>query len=318
MARRRRRSNRSLPLSPILLLLLIAIIAAIVLNNRRHTALRQPQAQPTAVNAGREQRAATPAATITAAATPAAATPANEPTQTPIQRETPAAPAARATTPSSKRLALIIDDCGQWIDIERGFIALPVMVTMSVMPQERYTKTVAQEAQAAGKGVMLHLPMEPQSGANPGPGKITTAMTDSQITAQVQSDIAAVPLAKGVNNHEGSKATADSRVMRDVAAVLAADHLFFIDSRTSANSVASDIAAHSGLATASRDVFLDNVDDETAVENQLRAAIALAASHGSAIAIGHPRAATLAAVTALLPEAAKAGVTFVAAADLVH
>lgn len=189
---------------------------------------------------------------------------------------------------------------------------------MSVMPQERYTKTIAQEAQAAGKAVMLHLPMEPQSGANPGPGKITTAMTDEQITAQVQSDIAAVPLAKGVNNHEGSKATADSRVMRDVAAVLAADHLFFIDSRTSADSVAGDIASRSGIATASRDVFLDNVDDQTAVETQLRHAIAIAQAQGSAIGIGHPRRATLAAVAALIPEAESDGVMLVPASDLVH
>jgi hypothetical protein len=165
---------------------------------------------------------------------------------------------------------------------------------------------------------MLHLPMEPVSGIDPGPGRITTKMDDAAITAQVRDDIASVPLATGVNNHEGSRATADDRVMRDVAAVLAADHLFFIDSLTSGSSIAQRDARAAGIATASRDVFLDNVADVDATEAQLRHAAQVAKTNGTAIAIGHPRPTTLAAVRALLPELQRDGITFVFARDLVH
>lgn len=189
---------------------------------------------------------------------------------------------------------------------------------MSVMPKERYSQAIAQEANAAGKGVMLHLPMEPMANIDPGRGKITTAMSDAQITAQVQDDVADMPLAKGVNNHEGSKASADPRVMKAVAAALAPDGLFFVDSRTSSASVAAQVAAAAGLRTASRDVFLDNSDTVDAVKTMLRAAAATALKTGSAIAIGHPRAATLEAIRSLIPELQRQGIAFVPAADLVR
>lgn len=190
-------------------------------------------------------------------------------------------------------------------------------MTLSVLPHVRYGDEIAREAQAAGKGIMLHLPMEPQSGIDPGRGRITTAMDDAAIAAQVRDDLEAVPLAAGVNNHEGSRATADDRVMRDVAAVLAERRLFFIDSRTTTRSVAERDAAAAGIPTASRDVFLDNVADEAATEEQLRRAAMLARENGSAIAIGHPRPTTLAAVRALVPELRRDGIAFVLAADLV-
>jgi len=223
-----------------------------------------------------------------------------------------------SSSPGDHRLAIIIDDCGQWPQTERALIALPIAITMSVMPKERYTREIAQAASDAGKGVMLHLPMEPAAAIDPGPGKITTQMSDAEVAAQVKEDLAAVPLAKGVNNHEGSKATSDARIMRDVASVLAPTGLFFIDSRTSAQSVAAQIAGEAGIKTASRDVFLDNEDNVDAVEKMLRSAGAVALKSGSAIAIGHPRAATLEAIRTLIPEFQSQGITFTLASEMVH
>ncbi len=224
-----------------------------------------------------------------------------------VEPETPAASGA-------PRLALIIDDCGQWLDTERGFIAL----TMSVLPDVRYNHTIEREAADGNKGVMLHLPMETLSGMKPGPGEITTEMDDSAITAQVEHDLDNVDLARGVNNHEGSKATADPRVMNDVMSVLARQGRFFIDSRTNKLSVAEQIAAEHGVATARRNVFIDNEADVAYTEDQLRLAAALAKRDGSAIAIGHPKPSTLAAVRAMIPELQADGIVFVLAADLAH
>jgi len=220
--------------------------------------------------------------------------------------------------PNSVKLALIVDDCGQWIDTERGFVALGIPLTMSVLPDVPYTGLIAREASDAGKGVMLHLPMETVSGLNPGPGKVTTEMTDAQITAQVNDDLAQVPLARGVNNHEGSKASADSRVMRDVIGVLAhRGNLFFIDSKTSPESVGEQTAQSMGVATAARDVFLDNQANVAYTEARLLEAADIAKRQGSAIAIGHPRPTTLAAVKELIPRLQAEGIQFVLVADLV-
>jgi len=229
-----------------------------------------------------------------------------------------ASPAPRTPAPAEHaRVALIIDDCGQWPTIERGFLALPIALTLSVLPHVRYTATIAQEAHAAGKGVMLHLPMETLSGLDPGPGTIATSMDDDQVAAQVEDDLDQVPLASGVNNHEGSKASADARVMRVVMQVLSRHHdLFFIDSRTSAASVAANVAGESGIRAASRAVFLDNRADLAYTESQLREAAAIATRSGSAIAIGHPRETTLAAVRALIPEFRAQGIAFVLAGSL--
>lgn len=236
----------------------------------------------------------------------------------PAPSATPLASPSQAAAGAPPRLALIIDDCGQWLDTERGFIALPVALTLSILPDVRFNHTIEREATAANKGVMLHLPMETLSGLNPGPGKITTEMDDGEIAAQVEHDLVNVDLARGVNNHEGSKATANVRVMNDLMTVLARHDRFFIDSRTNRASVAEQIAAQRGVATAGRDVFLDNRADVAYTEGQLRAAAAIARRDGSAIAIGHPRPTTLAAVRAMIPELQSDGITFVLAADLTH
>lgn len=216
------------------------------------------------------------------------------------------------------KLALIVDDCGQWIDTERAFIALGIPLTLSVLPSVAYTGEIAREASDAGKGVMLHLPMETLSGKYPGPGEVTTAMSDDAIIAQVQADLAQVPLARGVNNHEGSKASANRRVMRDVIGVLAQHgDLFFVDSRTNAATVGEQTAQELGVPTARRNVFLDDRADVAYSEAQLLDAAAIAKRQGSAIAIGHPRPTTLAAVRAMIPRLEADGIQFVLVQDLV-
>ena len=248
-------------------------------------------------------------------------TTATVPVPGPIASETPTLQAPSATprsNPSGARLAIIIDDCGQWPDTERGFIALPIALTLSVLPEVRYNHAISQAAADAHKGLMLHLPMEPLSGINPGPGKVTTEMDDAAIGSQVERDLADVSLATGVNNHEGSKATADARVMNAIATVLASKGDFFIDSRTNAKSVAQTVSSEHGVRTASRDVFLDNQADVEYSKGQLRAAAVLAKRTGSAIAIGHPRPTTLVAVRDLIPELQAEGIDFVLASELVH
>lgn len=311
--RRQRASRSGLPV--LLLLILIAVAAGWYLlrptAHHRHETISEATAAPTETPVA-AAATATPEETATAAPT---STPAETPTASPSTA--PTSSPVRAGNPNAPKLALIIDDCGQWLSTERGFIALPVPLTLSVLPHVHGSATISQEAKDAGKGVMLHLPMETLSGMNPGPGKVTTEMTDAQIVAQVEDDLAQVPLANGVNNHEGSKASADSRVMNDVIGVLAKrGDLFFIDSKTNAASVGEQVASADGVKTAARDVFLDNKEDVEYSEAQLRDAEAIAKRTGSAIAIGHPKETTLEAVKALIPQFQADGIQFVLAQDL--
>jgi polysaccharide deacetylase 2 family uncharacterized protein YibQ len=352
MKRRRRRRSANRPFLPILVALAAAaILAGAVALIVRGDVTPRPVAHvahvarhrhhPVEIAATTSPAAAPPTAAAVAAAT-LAPTPMPIPTPTEMSTPVPEPPTAAPTTvatarpttvpttvpttiPTSAaakrgapRLAIIIDDCGQWLTSERAFIALPEPLTLSVLPHVRYGGLISREALAAGKGVILHLPMEPRSEIDAGPGEISTTMSDAAIARQVADDIASVPLAIGANNHEGSRATSDDRVMRDVSAVLAAHHFFFVDSRTSAASVAQRDAAASGIPTARRDVFLDDVADVTATEEQLRHAVAIARERGSAIAIGHPRPTTLIAVRTLVPELRREGIDFVLARDLVR
>jgi uncharacterized protein len=264
-----------------------------------------------------EATAAAVVSTPARAETPTPETPAPAETPTP-EAPSPATPSAAPEIGNRARLAIIIDDCGQWPVTERAFVALPFPLTLSVLPHVRFGSAIARDASAAGKGVMLHLPMQTVSGRYPGPGTITTTMADAAIRDEVAGDLAELPEARGVNNHEGSLATQDPRVMGDIADVLAHDGRFFIDSRTSSASVGESIARERGVPSASRNVFLDDVDNEAAIEARLREAVGDALHNGSAIAIGHPRPATLAAVRDLGPTFAAAGVTLTLASALVH
>ena len=303
----RRRAGRSGALSQIVVLATIAVVLGLLVFPKRvpEHSPRRPAMLPTGEPVRTTEHALipTPAPSAFPIASPQASLePAAEPTG----------------TPALPQVAIIIDDCGQWPGIERGYIGLPIALTMSVMPHVRYTAAIAEAAAAAGKGVMLHLPMEPLSHINPGAGKITTAMSDAQIVAQTQDDLAQVPLAKGVNNHEGSAASADARVMRDVIGVVKEHDLFFVDSMTNAASVAAQTARSGGVPTASRDVFLDNREDVSYSESMLERAVQIAKERGSAIAIGHPRATTLAALANMYPKMQSEGVRFVLVSELVR
>jgi polysaccharide deacetylase 2 family uncharacterized protein YibQ len=221
-------------------------------------------------------------------------------------------------SPAGPRIAIIIDDCGYNLERDLRFVKLPVPVTLSILPLTPHGKEVAAAAEEAGKAVMLHIPMEPQSAsAHPGPGEISTEMTDDQIRMQLAADIASLPPMPGANNHMGSKASSDPRVMRDVLGILKTDNMFFIDSLTAMTSVGASTARDLGVPTAVRDVFLDNQATVPYVEGQIRELESVARKNGSAIAIGHPNPATAESLEAMVPQLQAAGFTFVTAQSLV-
>ena len=127
-----------------------------------------------------------------------------------------------------------------------------------------------------------------------------------------------VPYAIGANNHMGSRFTEDRAKMQTVLGFLKGRGLFFIDSKTTPHSVGYSLAREMGLETASRNVFIDNVQDVEAIKAQLEQLAGMARRKGVAIGICHPHNATILALTAAMPELQRSGINFVYVADLVR
>jgi uncharacterized protein len=237
----------------------------------------------------------------------------------PLPPSTPLPQPSPVVSVTGPRVAIIIDDCGYNVKRCEQFLSLPIPVTLAILPLTPHAKQLAADALAAGKSVILHLPMEPESAAvNPGPGAILTDMTDDEVRSQVEADIDSVPGVPGANNHEGSKATSDRRVMRDVLEVFRERHLFFIDSMTSLTTVGAATAQELGIPTARRDIFLDDSRDLVYIEGQFADLQRVALKQGTAIAIGHPFDTTAEALKASIPKFEAAGISFVPAQTLVR
>ncbi len=216
-------------------------------------------------------------------------------------------------------LALLIDDFGYSADTITSFAAMPRPVTFAVLPYRPHSSEAASRALSAGHQVMLHLPMEPLTASEQSEAStITVAMSDQEIRDMTAKAVKAVPGIIGVNNHQGSRATADRRVMKAVLGVLKANNLFFVDSRTSGQSIAYEAARQVGLRAGVNEVFLDGRNEVEYIKGQLRTAARLAIKDGNAIAIGHARPSTAIAVREMIPELEAMGVKFVFVSQLVR
>jgi len=214
---------------------------------------------------------------------------------------------------------LILDDLGGDRAAAESIFAMPYPLTISVLPNHEHSKEIADEALQRGFQVMLHLPM--QSVANEAPEKeeLRPGMSSTQVKSLLNEMIESVPNAVGVNNHQGSQATSDPALMNELMPALRGFNLFYVDSRTTAATVAFDTAQRDGVPTAFRNVpFLDDVQDAAAIRRQLQLAVRGAKEKKAAIAIGHPHAATLEALREFLPTVRASGVRLVFASDLVR
>ena len=216
------------------------------------------------------------------------------------------------------RIAIIIDDIGYSKKLAMGLVKVDKNITFSILPFSPAGTQLAHRLSAKGAELMLHLPMEPTQypKVNPGPGALLSSMSPDALLTQLRKDIQAIPGTVGVNNHMGSRLTADSDKMNQIFTVLKKSDLFFIDSRTSVESKGEQSARMFQLKFSHRDVFLDNFQDVEYISGQMKKLIKLAKEHGSAIGIGHPHQATLDALKRELPKL-KGKVQLVPASKLV-
>lgn len=195
-------------------------------------------------------------------------------------------------------LAIVIDDMGRDLKTLDALFDVGVPINVAVLPHLPRSKETAVAANKKGWDVLLHLPMEPQVSEknDPGKGALWTGMTPAEVRAQMSLDLDSVPFVVGVNNHMGSKFTEDGPLMREVIKDLKKRKLFFLDSRTSAKTVASAMALEMGVPNIDRNVFLDNERDAEYVKARIAEAVRIAKKKGFSVAIGHPYPETIAAL----------------------
>lgn len=216
-------------------------------------------------------------------------------------------------------IVLILDDVGFDKQPLAQAMRIDPNLNFAVLPNARNAVAAAGALDAGGFEILCHLPMEPEGfpAISPGPHAVLTTMTAGEIADTTRADVAAVPHARGVNNHMGSRATADRRVMESVLGALPKG-MYFIDSRTTGSSVAADLARSMNVKTASRSVFLDDVPHDDAIRAQLKLLTEAARSHGTAVGIGHMYPATIAVLTAEAPRLRAGGFRFVRASEVVE
>jgi polysaccharide deacetylase 2 family uncharacterized protein YibQ len=230
-----------------------------------------------------------------------------------------AAHPSRTGATASPKLAIILDDVGSDPSAVDQLFALHYPLTLSVLPLHPHSTAIAEEAHRRGYQVMLHLPMESISNETSEPRQLRLGMNSLLVSNDLGGMLSSVPYAVGVNNHQGSLATSNPALMAELMPLLRQRHLFFIDSRTTAATVAFDAAEHDGVPSAYRNVpFLDDVREASAIRRQLELAINGAKEKGEAIAIGHPHNETLQVLREMLPQVHAQGVQLVHASALVH
>ena len=202
------------------------------------------------------------------------------------------------------KVAIIIDDLGYDRKIAEKFLELDATLTFSLLPHSPFQKTIARQAEDKGLEVMLHLPMEPieYPTVDPGPGTLLASMSPDELIDQLEKNLDTLPNIKGVNNHMGSKLTAESSQLYQVFSVLKKRGLFFIDSRTTAKTLGKPSARLFKIPFAQRDVFLDHRQDPEFIRGQIQELIDIAKRHGVAVGIAHPHISTYSILKEILPD----------------
>lgn len=239
----------------------------------------------------------------------------------PIGEKSPAVDSRRPVimpqVSGSPKIAIIIDDVGMNLKGSEEAVALPAPLTIAILPYAEQARHFADEARENGQEIIIHTPMEAMStDVDLGSMSLLTTQTDEEFKNELNMIFGSFDGYVGINNHMGSKLTQDSSAMKRVMAALKERGLFFIDSRTIAESVAGQTAQDAGVPFASRDVFLDHEDTPEFVHAALQRLERTAKEKGSAIAIGHPKKATLEGLRSWIPEAQARGFEFVPVSKL--
>tara|TARA_B100001123_G_scaffold60353_1_gene65369 strand:- start:365 stop:1231 length:867 start_codon:yes stop_codon:yes gene_type:complete len=229
-------------------------------------------------------------------------------------------PVETTKVPMRGVIGLIIDDFGYRNDhVSNGFLQLPGKLTYAIIPGHDYSQLFSKKAYDAGYEIIVHLPME-NIGKTYGEEEyvLMSYFQDDEIKNRINKAFDHLPESIGLNNHQGSRGTADSRVMTLLAGVIKEKKKFFLDSRTTNNSLAETTMRKYGVPTNKRDIFLDNELDEEKIKIQLLKLADTSEEKGIAIGIGHVKPQTLNVLAKEIPVLQEKGFRFEFVSNLVY
>ena len=190
-------------------------------------------------------------------------------------------------------IAIVLDDLGPDVLATRRAIAMAPTITLSFLPYAPHVSELADEARALGHEILAHVPMEPYGNADPGRNALMLAQSEDEFKKRLDWNLNQFDGYVGINNHMGSRLTEQARPMLTLMAEMQRRDLLFLDSRTTAQSLGSNMAKASGVPALERDIFLDHAQGPDHLLSQLFELERVAQANGVAIAIGHPHPLTL-------------------------
>ena len=212
-------------------------------------------------------------------------------------------------------LAILVDDFGYFYNsVVRGFISMDAPITITIIPRLKFSTRIAHEAAKSGREFLCHMPMEPEKNGYGNTPMLKVSMSPREVQSFVEGALKSVPGAVGMNNHMGSKATADGRLMREVLEVCKKHGLFFIDSMTSSKSIACSVAEKIGVPCMRNELFIDNRGEDT--KKAMNRLLSIASRRGYAIGIMHVKRSSLEDLRWLKSEASKRGIELIEVSKL--
>ena len=248
--------------------------------------------------------------------------------ETPARKIPPEGNAARGRLPepfppgskNKPKIAIVIDDLGIENHLSSELLQFDFPLTFSILPFTTYSRPLATEAPRRGKEVILHLPMEPHGypKVNPGEGALLEEMSKKRLLRQLSKDIESVPNIRGVSNHMGSRLMEDPEKLKIILSELKRRGLFFLDSRTTPQTLGLQTARLIGLKATEKTLFIDHSLEEEEIKERLDRLTEVSLSTGIAIGIGHPHPATIASLREMIPKIRKKGIEIVSLSSVIQ
>jgi len=211
------------------------------------------------------------------------------------------------------KVAIVIDDLGLDYSISKELLQWDLPLTLSILPFTPHARRIATEAHQKGKEVILHLPMEPQGypETQPGEGMLLKEMDEERLLRQLSRDIEEVPYIKGVSNHMGSRLMEDPEKVKVILSELKRRGLYFLDSRTTPQTVGLKVAKSIGMRAGERNLFIDHSLNEEDIRQKIESLIQFSLANGKAIGIAHLHPTTLKSLKAMIPKLKEMGIELV-------
>ena len=218
------------------------------------------------------------------------------------------------------KICLVVDDYGFiFNDLVKDFLSLDSNITAAIIPGTPFSKQIGKYTDSLRIESIIHMPMESfEEEETKYKIELNQKLNSDLIEERVLNAFKEIPTALGMNNHQGSKATANLQLMKDLARTLRKMDKYFLDSFTNPESRAYITMRRYGVPTQLRQVFLDHIDDPAIIKENLDSLVLLSHQMDIAVGIAHIKPSTLSVLQKEIPKLIANGYQFIRLSDAVR